>query len=169
LQSLNVVLDLYKNDAIQDYQTFNYNIEFFYPLSDKYTLYNNTSLAYTSEFRGLPLGLGGDTGLRGYPTQYQYGRKRWLSNLELRYYSDYELWDSLAFGLAAFVDIGRAWDNPSLPNIESKALSSVGIGLRIFPKISSGRNVVHVDLARPFSNNAEFANWAWRVQVRHTF
>jgi len=55
LQSLNVVLDLYKNDAIQDYQTFNYNIEFFYPLSDKYTLYNNTSLAYTRELRCLPL------------------------------------------------------------------------------------------------------------------
>ncbi len=169
LQRLNLISDVFKNDELDDYSSLNYKIEFFYPFSPKYTLYNSTNISYVSDFRNVPHAIGGETGLRGYPTQYQYGKKRWITSFELRYYSDYTLWDTFTFGLAGFIDIGRAWDNPATANIEDSTLAGIGFGMRIFPKISSGRHVFHIDLARPFSDNPEIDNWEWRIQLKNSF
>jgi len=166
---LNINLESYAEKQLDDYYTLGYNIDLFKPLTEKVTFYSKTELNYVSEYREIPQSLGGDTNLRGYPTQYQYGKKRWLSSFELRYYSDVELWETFSFAWVSFIDFGRAWDNPSTPNIETEILSSFGIGARIFPMVAGGRNVIHVDIARPFSDNNDLTSWEWRVQVKNSF
>ncbi len=169
LHRANFNAEIYDNGKIQNYYSANYRINLFYPFNHQWSFYNGNNLSYVSQFRQVPIAVGGDSGLRGYPVSYQWGNKRFLSNFELRYYTDTILWDTFSIGWVAFVDIGRAWQSEGFDNLEDRTLKSVGVGIRIFPKVASGRNVVHVDLARPYSNNAEINDWEWRVQVKNSF
>ena len=69
--------------------------------------------------RNLPqdkqLTLGGDTGLRGYPTRYQPGDRSYLVTLEQRYHSSAYPFGLFRVGYAAFVDVGQAWFDDSAP------------------------------------------------------
>src|SRR5256885_12903468 len=53
--------------------------------------------------------LGGDTGLRGYPRNYQTGDRRVLLNVERRVYTDWYPFRLIRVGGAVFYDWGRAW------------------------------------------------------------
>lgn len=161
--------ELFENDKIEHYYSTNYNLDIFYPFTNRLSFYNGNQFTYLSQFRQEPSALGGDSGLRGYPTSYQWGRKRYLSNFELRYYSDTVLWDTFSIGYVFFTDIGRAWKSEEFENLENGTLKSVGVGIRIFPNMASGRNVVHVDFARPYSRNAKINEWEWRIQVKNSF
>lgn len=169
LHRFDLSTEAYDNQTLDNFYSFNYQADYFYPMTEKWSLYLGNSLSHVSEFREQTLGLGGDTGLRGYPTQYQHGKNRWLSSLEIRYYSDVELFESIAIGYVAFVDVGRAWETEGESNLEQKTLKSVGIGLRLFPKVVSGRNVFHIDFARPLSSQRELNDWEWRVQIKNKF
>lgn len=169
LHSVNLNTEFYKNDRIEHFYSTNYTLDIFYPFAEQFSFYSGNQFSYISEFRQEPSSIGGDTGLRGYPTSYQWGKKRFLSNIEFRYYSNTVLWDTFSIGYVAFTDIGRAWQSDEFKNLEKGTLKSVGVGIRIFPSMASGRNVVHVDFARPYSNNAKINEWEWRVQVRNSF
>ncbi len=56
--------------------------------------------------------LGGDTGLRGYPRNYQTGDRRLLLNVEERVYTDWYPFRLIRVGGAVFYDWGRAWGGP---------------------------------------------------------
>ena len=102
------------------------------------------------------LTLGGDSGLRGYPSRYQAGDRSFLVTLEERYYVPATYWGLFRIGFAAFVDVGRAWfedDAPSwFPPTDGDhfdTLVDVGIGLR-FESIRTRRDrVFHVDISKP--------------------
>ena len=93
--------------------------------------------------------LGGDNGLRGYPTRYQSGTQRVLMTVENRFYTDWFPFRLIRVGGALFADLGRAWGGP-LPDPNSdRWLGDLGIGLRFASVRAAFGNVLHVDLAFP--------------------
>ena len=97
--------------------------------------------------------LGGDTGLRGYPLRYQSGDRKVLLTLEQRYFSDWYPWRLFYVGGAIFVDVGRAWGDSPVSNIEDGWLSNAGIGLRLGNARFGFGRVFHIDLAFPFNGD----------------
>lgn len=93
------------------------------------------------------LTVGDLTGLRGYPTDYVRGDKRYVFTLERRYFSDIHLFNVMRLGGLVFIDTGKAWGLPTEP--KSPLLSNIGIGLRLSStKVRIG-NVVHFNVAMP--------------------
>ncbi len=100
-----------------------------------------------------PLQLGGDSGLRGYPLRYQVGDKRMLATVEYRYFTDWYPFRLARVGGAVFADAGRTWgDNPAGGG-SIGWLKDVGLGLRFMPTRSSGRDVIHLDIAFPLDGD----------------
>jgi hemolysin activation/secretion protein len=95
----------------------------------------------------LPLTLGGDTGLRGYPGSYQSGTQRVLFTAEERFYTDWYPFRLFRFGAAVFYDHGRAWSEPAAAG--SRWLSDIGFGLRIQSARAATGTTLHVDFAFP--------------------
>ncbi|MDO3381852.1 hypothetical protein [Gilvimarinus algae] len=93
------------------------------------------------------LTVGGIVGMRGYPTSYQRGKKRFLATLERRYYSDWHWFNLVRVGAVAFVEAGKAWDGPD--GMDNTMLADVGIGLRLSSSKVRVGNVVHLDIATP--------------------
>ena len=93
--------------------------------------------------------LGGDTGLRGYPTRFQSGDRRVLLRLEERWFSTANPFRLLLVGAAVFVDTGRAWFPGDANDETSGWLTNVGVGLRLGSNRGSARKLLHIDLAVP--------------------
>ena len=100
-----------------------------------------------------PVFVGGDSGLRGYPINYQNGDSSLVATIEQRYFTDWYPWRLFHIGGALFVDAGRVWGpNPVGP--ESREwLANVGIGLRIAPTRFSSRKIFHLDIATPLNGD----------------
>lgn len=93
------------------------------------------------------LTVGDITGLRGYPTDYLRGDRRYVFTLERRYFSDIHIFNLMRLGAVVFFDVGKAWGLPNEP--QSPVLSDVGIGLRFSStKVRIG-NIIHIDIATP--------------------
>lgn len=95
------------------------------------------------------LSLGGDTGLRGYPANYQLGARRVLFTAERRFYTDWYPFRLIRVGGAVFYDIGRAWAGPYQKPAGNQWSSDVGFGLRLLSSRSSSGTTLHVDFAFP--------------------
>lgn len=92
--------------------------------------------------------LGGDTRLRGYPTESFIGEDYVVGNLEFRS-SPLSLWTVQVAG-TAFFDAGDAFDGPS--DLDTK--QSTGIGLRVlFPQLD--RTVLRADWGLPLTKVPE--------------
>lgn len=161
--------------------------EDFYRLSDQFTFY--TKLQYDQRSRNYldqPLDLGGESGLRGYPVQYQLGTQRWLSTAELRWYPQITLYQLLDVGFVAFADAGRASGGdiqlpaPSVAGIRSEAdlltpneteqwIGSVGLGARFYSSRSSNNHVIHVDLSKPVGAAKEVSSREIQLKVEQRF
>ncbi len=86
--------------------------------------------------------LGGDSMLRGYPSRYFAGKDLFATNLEYR--TPHVDLASILLGLAAFYDVGDAFDG--FDNFQPK--HSAGFGLRaVFPQVE--RAVMRFDLGFP--------------------
>jgi outer membrane protein assembly factor BamA len=138
-----------------------------------------TSVRYVHT-RDLPddkqLTLGGDSGLRGYPTRYQPGDRSILLTLEQRYYSNAYPFGLLRAGYAAFVDVGRAWfhdDAPDwMPEREGDhfgTLTNVGIGLRLESIRTRRDRVLHVDIAKPLQDGPGVDSWEITLSGKSSF
>jgi len=99
------------------------------------------------------LDLGGDTGLRGYPLRYQTGESKALITVEQRYFTDWYPFRLARVGFAAFADIGRTWGLNPVNDEQAGWLKDVGFGLRLAPTRSSGREIVHLDVAFPLDGD----------------
>jgi hypothetical protein len=118
--------------------------------------------------RETQLLLGGDTGLRGYPRNYQSGDRRFLVTLEQRYYSDIHLFRLFYLGGAAFLDFGRAWhDHGRYAGADEGVLRDVGIGLRLSSSRSSQGKMIHLDVAFPLDGDSNGVQWL--VTSRESF
>jgi hypothetical protein len=113
--------------------------------------------------------LGGDNGLRGYPLRYQAGKHRAILTVEERFYTDWYPWRLFRVGYAAFVDVGRVRgaDPRATPSLGT--LSDVGVGLRLSSPRSSGRSVVHIDLAFPLNGDSSIDDVQLNVETKGSF
>jgi hemolysin activation/secretion protein len=145
--------------------------EHFYRLDETWSLYSKQSLVTSApQFLDQPVVIGGDSGARGYPLQYQHGDHSALLNAEIRIYPKYNLYQLFDVGMVAFADAGRAWGGDEAPFNESDAiLTSIGIGARIYASRSSHHNVVHIDIAKPLVSSEFVDSWEWRLQVKNSF
>ena len=104
-----------------------------------------TGLQYVNRSEDLNHGistLGGDTNLRGYPSQYLAGAQLLAGNIEVR--TEPISFKSVHFGEAAFLDCGDAFSTKP----DFHLYNSVGLGERIlFPQFN--RSVLRIDLAFP--------------------
>lgn len=161
--------------------------EDFFRLSDQFTFY--TKLQYDQRSRNFldqPLDLGGETGLRGYPVQYQQGTQRWISTAELRWYPQLSLYQLLDLGFVAFADAGRASGGdiqlPTLavaairseadllmPNEAAHWLGAVGVGARFYSSRSSNNHVIHLDLSKPVGAATAVNSWEIQLKVEQRF
>ncbi|MBY6018299.1 hypothetical protein [Ferrimonas balearica] len=144
--------------------------ELFYRFSEPVRFYAKTVLTGSDNtYIDQPVTLGGDTGMRGYPLQYQHGDWHWLASAEARYYPSITLFQLAEMGAAMFYDVGRSYGGSPYPDNPEGALQSVGAGLRFYLSRAGSRNVVHLDFARPINDDPEVNRWEWRVEVRNHF
>ena len=113
--------------------------------------------------------VGGDTGLRGYPRNYQSGDNRVVANIEDRVYTDWYPFQLFRVGGAVFYDFGRAWGGPGANTANAGWLSDVGFGLRILSARSAFGNVLHLDLAFPLNRDPNIKRVQFLVQTQTTF
>ncbi|MFZ5844171.1 MAG: hypothetical protein ACOY3E_14885 [Pseudomonadota bacterium] len=123
-----------------------------------------------------PITLGGDNGLRGYPTRYQMGDRMALLTLEERFYLFTEVLSLFDVGAAVFADVGRAWFDGRDNGYNGGWLRDVGFGLRLTPTRTGNerpgkQTVLHLDLAAPLNTDAdpELDKLQWLVTIRDSF
>ena len=115
------------------------------------------------------LTLGGDTGLRGYPRNYQSGDARVVFNAEYRVYTDWYPVRLFRVGGAVFYDLGRAGGGPNSNTEHTNWISDVGVGLRILNARTAFGNVLHIDLAFPLTYDPTIRRVQYLVQTQTTF
>ena len=113
--------------------------------------------------------LGGDTGVRGYPRNYQSGDYRAVFNAEYRVYTDWYPIRLFRVGGAVFYDLGRAGGGPNSNTEHTGWLSDVGVGLRILNARTAFGNVLHIDLAKPLTYDPNIRRVQFLVQTQTTF
>ncbi|HLF11401.1 MAG TPA: hypothetical protein VJA26_09300 [Gammaproteobacteria bacterium] len=113
--------------------------------------------------------LGGDNGLRGYPLRYQAGEQRAILTLEQRFYTDWYPWRLFRVGYAIFMDAGRVWGDDPRAAPSLGALYDAGIGLRLSSPRSSGRSIVHIDLAFPFNGDPTIDDVQLILETKSSF
>jgi hypothetical protein len=113
--------------------------------------------------------LGGDNGLRGYPLRYQAGKHLAIVNVEQRFYTDFYPWRLFRVGYAVFADAGRVSgrDPRAAPSLGT--LYDVGVGLRLSSPRSSGRSVVHIDLAFPLNGDPTIDSAQLVIETKGSF
>jgi|GEM_PF-399679 len=120
------------------------------------------------------LPIGGDTGLRGFPSNYQVGDHLQLFNIEQRVYGSNEVLSLFYLGGAVFFDGGQVWGESPTPQTESGWLRDVGFGLRLSNtrlggKPDGGQSVVHLDVAFPLDPDREVDPVQFLVKVKSSF
>jgi outer membrane protein assembly factor BamA len=121
-------------------------------------------------FRDQRINIGGDDGMRAFPLYYQSGNKSAIASTEYRYITSWHLYQLVDVALAAFVDAGRAWDNPErMTTIDTKALYGYGIGIRLLPSHASRGSIISIDLSKPVTDNPELSGWRWRLIAKREF
>ncbi|MEO8466621.1 MAG: POTRA domain-containing protein [Gammaproteobacteria bacterium] len=113
--------------------------------------------------------IGGDNGLRGYPLRYQAGERSAILNVEQRFFTNWYPWRLFRVGYAVFVDAGRVSGRDPRANPSLGTLYDVGMGLRLSSPRSSGRNVVHIDLAFPLNRTPTIDRSQLVVETRNSF
>jgi hypothetical protein len=115
------------------------------------------------------LSLGGETALRGYPTNYQLGARRVLLTVERRFYSDWYPFRLIRVGGAVFYDLGRAGGGPYASATSEHWLSNVGFGLRLLSARSSSASTLHLDVAFPLEREPGVKSAQFSLQSKTGF
>lgn len=147
------------------------NTEYFYNIDSNWGFYlSNTNIISKNQYLDQPVTIGGDTGLRGFPLQYQHGEHSIKLTSEIRYYPHINLFKLFDLAGAAFMDTGRAFGDSVAENSENTWLYSVGIGARLYSPHSAGSHqVIHIDFAFPQSDNPDIDNFEIRVEAKKSF
>jgi hypothetical protein len=113
------------------------------------------------------LTVGGISGLRGYPIEYQRGDQRYILNVERRYFSDVHLLNVVRMGGVAFFDMGRAWGLDAYR--QTPHLANVGLGLRFSSSKARIGNILHIDIARPLASRAGLSEYQLLIKTEGHF
>ena len=146
-----------------------FNLQYYFNTNPKQSWFTNLAITYT---KGLTddqqIVLGGETGLRGYPLNYQQGSRSALLNIEKRYYWEYDLLQLFKVGGAAFFDIGKV-SGSTLIDTDNSALHNVGLGLRFAPSKANAGTVLHLDIAFPLNREDDIDKVQWLFTVKNRF
>ncbi len=170
-----LLLDLsLANDIYQERDSrflLNLTSEYFYQLNKSWGFYlGNVNITSKNQYLDRPITIGGTTGVRGFPIQYQHGQSSIKLTSEMRYYPEINLFKLFDLAGVAFVDAGRAYGISNVKNSETGWLASAGLGLRFHSPHSGGNNpIIHLDFAFPQSDNEEINSFEIRVQAKRSF
>ncbi len=161
--------DIYKNG--NNRLLAKVDTEYFYQLSKHWGFYfNNVNTFSENQYLDRPVTMGGNTGLRGFPLQYQHGKNSIKMSTELRYYPNINIYKLLDIAGTVFADTGRAFGGSIAENNDAGWLQSFGIGARIYSPHSGGNNhVVHIDFAFPQSSDPDIDNFEIRIETKQSF
>ncbi len=170
-----LLLDLaLANDIYQDRDSrllVKISAEYFYQLNRNWGFYlSNNNVVSKNQYLDQPITMGGNTGLRGFPLQYQHGKNSIKATSEIRYYPEINLFKLFDLAGVAFVDIGRTYGQSTVKNIEEGWIGSAGVGIRLHSPHSGGNHpIIHIDFAFPQSNNPNIDTFEIRVQAKKSF
>lgn len=174
-----VLLNIALNGDIYDQQEnrilLNINTEYFYNFNASWGYYlNNINVISNNQYLDSPVTVGGDTGLRGFPLEYQHGEHSVKFTNEIRYYPYINLFKLFDLAGAAFLDTARTFGTIKAlgmkENAEDGWLYSVGVGARLYSPHSAGNHqVIHIDFAFPQSDNPDIDNFEIRVEAKQSF
>ena len=159
------------NAGIEDLTRFDARFEYFNRQSELIGYYTRLDSTLSSgQFLDRPIVIDDENGVRGFPRQYQHGDHRISASAEVRFYTNYNIYQLFEVGFAAFADTGRAFSgDQALLNEDPNWLSSVGIGARLFSNKASNSGVVHIDIAKPISDGENIDSLEVSVQLRRSF
>lgn len=159
------------NQAHPDHFFVSTSGEYFKRMSPLLGFYSRISASTEhNPYLDKPLTIGDESGVRGYPLQFQHGDHSLSGTLEARLYSGYNIYKILDVGFAGFLDVGKAWGgDEALMNESAQLLSSVGVGARLYSNRSSHQSVVHIDMVKPLTSSPNVNSWEWRLQVKQSF
>ena len=125
-------------------------------------------------FKDQLIVLGGENGLRGYPSNYQSGDKSVLFTMEQRFFGKKEWLSLFHAGFAMFVDSGRAWGETPIEQDVTGWLTSVGIGLRLSGTRTGNRErgshqILHLDIISPLNRDGDISSVQWRAKTEQRF
>lgn len=192
-----ILLNIAVNSDIYDQQDnrflLNMNTEYFYNINADWSFYlNNNNIISKNQYLDNPVTVGGDSGLRGFPLQYQHGEHSAKFTAEIRYYPHLNIFKLFDIAGAAFFDTARTFGHVNEPidsiqtsnptntsitnnsitneNIEKGWLYSIGMGVRLYSPHAGGNNhVVHIDFAFPQSSNPDIDNFEIRLEAKQSF
>ena len=169
LMRLNLEGDIYQDNEQRFLMTL--NSEYFYRFTKTWGFYvNNINVVSHNQYLDQPVTMGGETGLRGFPLQYQHGKHSVKFTTEIRYYPEINLFKLFDLAAAAFFDTGRAFGDSPIANVEDDWLYSVGLGARLYSPHSGGNHqVIHVDFAFPQTDNPDLDKFEIRIEAKQSF
>ncbi|PXX89632.1 hypothetical protein DIT71_14015 [Marinobacter vulgaris] len=132
------------------------SLEYFYGGSVRWnSWYTNLSLTAAHNLTvDQQLLIGGENGLRGYPSDYQQGDRRALWTLERRYFPDWHPFKLFRLGGVVFTDVGRAWfEDGRNSGPDDGVLKDVGFGLRLASSRIEVQRMAHLDFAFPLDGD----------------
>lgn len=135
---------------------FDGNTSFRKQLNISIRYYNNSlswltevvSFVYDEDIRRDSLAIvyvGEDNGVRGYPKNYSTGEKRFVANVENRFFPGIEFF-SANLGAVQFLDMGKSWSEEESFKIDD-ILWSLGVGIRVGVEKFSSAKTIRIDLA----------------------
>lgn len=146
----------------------NSQARYFAPTNKNHSFYTNFEVSIAHElYRENQLLLGGDTGLRGYPSKYMSGNRKLLLNLESRFYSRLHVWQLFHVGGLFFFDAGYAWNTGNTD--WSDVVKDVGFGLRLASSRSGRGKILHLDLAFPLDGDDSIERKQFLVSTHSRF
>ncbi|MBL4764862.1 MAG: hypothetical protein JKX67_06240 [Colwellia sp.] len=168
---MNITLngDIYQQ---QDHRfLLSFNTEYFYNIDPNWGFYlSNSNIISKNQYIDQPVTIGGNTGLRGFPLQYQHGEHSIKFTSEIRYYPYINLFKLFDLAGAAFLDTGKAFGDSVVDNSEDTWIYSIGIGARLYSPHSAGSHqVIHIDFAFPQSDNPNIDSFEIRVEAKQSF
>lgn len=113
------------------------------------------------------LSIGGVDDLRGYPLHFQRGDRRYVLNLERRFYSNVHLLNLIRVGAVAFADAGQVWQSSEGDNL--RPLYDAGVGLRLSSSKSHTGSVLHLDYAIPLKDRGAVSHYQWLLKLQQSF
>lgn len=162
--------EIYDNTSMQNRYLLQIKAEYFHKFNHNWGAYfKNANQLSKNQFLDLPVVLGGESGVRGYPLQYQHGKHSSQFTAEARYYPHINIYKLLELGGAAFIDTGRVFGHTDLTQTPSSWMTSVGLGARFYSTHSSETRVIHLDIIKPLSSSPNVNGVEFRIATKHTF
>lgn len=144
--------------------------ELFYKFNTKIGLYASQLLTLSkNQYLDQPVTIGEESGVRGYPLEFQRGTRKVAFTGEIRYYPNINIYNLFEVGGAAFVDTGRVYGEDTFDNTSSGWLSSIGVGARFYSRHASDTKVIHIDISFPTLKDEHVNNVEFLVTTKASF